>query len=247
MIYLNDESDKALRKRNYYLTVYVMPVAFVAIIGVLIYWASNNDYLLDKDISYGYFMSLTPAFFIYAFNKRNWLKMPDGSFYNTKTFAPTAKFFNEPSSYLAEYFYSKKEKATTALTGLFLIGLSIWLGIMGTKSILIPIVTNITGLFLTVDGLKGFLDKSAILKIAKNGLWTKNLGFVKWDNINFAEVVEDKNGKSQKLFLLVRLKGTKFEEANQPDERLLLSELKDKEMIEFVINTSITDYNNQKK
>jgi hypothetical protein len=107
-------------------------------------------------------------------------------------------------------------------------------------------ISNIAGLFLSYIGFKGLLDKEAKLKIANNGLWTKKLGFVNWDDINFAEVVEDKSGKSPQLWLDIRLKGTKFEEANQPDERLLLSGLKDKETVEMVINNSITNYNNLK-
>jgi hypothetical protein len=192
-------------------------------------------------------MSLTPALFLYAFNRRNWLKMPDGTFYNIKGISATPKInFNEPKEYLAEYFYSKTEKATSLLVGLGLISVSIWLGLKGAKTILIPIMANIGGLFMSYIGLKGLLDKSARLKIASNGLWTNKLGFVNWDDINFAEVVEDKSGKQPQLFLHIRLKGTKFEEANEPDEQLLLSDLKDNGMIETVINGSIANYNRQK-
>ena len=247
MIYTNDESDKSIRQRNFYLTVYIIPIVLVAIICGLVYWASSNNYLQKTDTAYGYFVSLTPAFFLYAFNRRNWLKMPDGTFHNIKDISPTPKInFNEPTEYLAEYFYSKTEKATTLLSGLVLIGASIWLGFNSPKTILIPIVTNVFGLFLSYKGIKGLLDKSPQLKVAKNGLWTHKLGFVNWDDINFAEVVEDRSGKTPQLYLQVRLKGTLFEEANQPDERLLLSDLKDNTMIEFVINSSIENYNKQK-
>ncbi|MCC7514485.1 MAG: hypothetical protein IT212_07315 [Bacteroidia bacterium] len=248
MIYTNDESDKSIRQRNFYLTVYIFPIALVAIICGLVYWGSLNNYLQKIDTNYGYFMSLTPAFFLYAFNRRNWLKMPDGTFHYIKGITPTPKLtFNEPTEYEAEYFYSKTEKATSLLVGLGLVGASIWLGLKGSKTILVPIVTNIGGLFMSYVGLKGLLDKSAKLKIAKNGLWTNKLGFVNWYDINFAEVLEDKSGRQPQLFLHIRLKGTKFEEANKPDERLLLSDLKDKDMIETVINSSIINYNNQKK
>jgi hypothetical protein len=247
MIYTNDEADKSIRQRNFYLTVYLIPIALVAALSGLVYWASTNNYLQKTDTTYGYFMSLTPAFFLYAFNRRNWLKMPDGSFHYIKGIAPSPKLnFNEPTEYEAEYYYSKTEKATSLLVGLGLICVSIWLGLKGSKTILIPIVTNIGGLFMSYVGLKGLLDKSAKLKIAKNGLWTNKLGFVNWDDINYAEVVEDKSGKQPQLFLEVRLKGTKFEEANQPDERLLLSDLKDNGMIETVVDSSITNYNKQK-
>ena len=230
------------------MTVYILPISIIAVICGIVYWASINNYLDKTDTNYGYFMSLTPSFLLHVFNRRNWLKMPDGTFHNIKGISPTLKLnFNEPTEYEAEYFYSKTEKATTTLTGLALIGVSIWLGFKSSKTILVPIVTNIGGLFLTYIGFKGLLDKTAKLKIAKNGLWTNKLGFVNWDDINYAEVVEEKSRNQPQLFLQIRLKGTKFEEANQPDERLLLSDLKDNGMIETVINSSITNYNNQKK
>ena len=246
-IYTNDESDKSIRQRNFYLTVYLLPVAVVAAICGLIYWASSKNYLQSTDISYGYFMSLTPAFLLYAYNRRNWLKMPDGTYHNMKGISPTPKLnFNEPIAYEAEYFYSRTEKAKTVLIGFALIGGSIWLGFKSSKTILLPIITNISGLFVTYMGLKGFRDKTAKLKIAKTGLWTTKLGFVNWDDINFADVVEDKSGDSPQLYLEIRLKGTKFEEANRPDERLLLSDLKDKETVEMIIINAIENYNKQK-
>jgi hypothetical protein len=248
IIYTNDESDKSVRQRNFYLTVYLIPIALVAAICALIFWASSNNYLGKPDAYYGYFMSLTPAILLFAFNKRNWLKMPDGTYHNIKGIPATPKLnFSEPAVYEAEYFYSRTEKATTTLGGLALVGVSIWLGFKGSKTILMPIISNVVGLFLTYVGLKGLLDKNARLKIAKNGLWSRKLGFVNWDDINYAEVVEDKSGKAPRLYLEVRLKGTKFEETNKPDERLLLSDLKDKETIEMVINNAITNYNKQKE
>jgi len=248
MIYTNDEADKSVRQKNFYLTVYLLPILVVGIICGAVYLASNANYLPKTDTMYGYIISLTPAFLLYTFNKRNWLKMPDGTYHNIKGISPTPKFsITEPAQYEAAYFYSKTEKATTTIMGVALIAVSVWLGFKGTKTILVPIMTNIGGLFLTYTGLKGLLDKTAKLKIAKNGLWTKKLGFVNWDDINFAEVVEDKSGKAPQTYLEIRLKGTKFEEANQPDERLLLTDLKDKGDIEMVINNSILKYNEQKK
>jgi hypothetical protein len=248
MNYTNDVSDKSIRQRNFILTVYLIPIALIAAIYGCIYWASLNNYLAKPDTNYGYFVSLTPAFLLYAYNRRNWLKMPDGTYHNIKGISPVPKLnFNEPAEYEAEYFYSKTEKATTTLTGLALIGLSIWLRFKSSKTMLVPIMINIGGLFLAYFGLKGLLDKKAKLKIAKNGLWTNKLGFVNWDDISFADVVEDKSGKTPQLYLAIRLKGTKFEEANQPDERLLISDLKGKETVDMVIINSITNYNNNKK
>jgi hypothetical protein len=247
MIYSNDEQDKTTRQRDFVLTVYVLPIITAGIVCGLVYLGSSQSWLSKTDMAYGYFLSLTPAVFVYSFNRRNWLKMPDGSFHNIKGVMPTQTVrFNEPEVYEAEYHYSKKEKASTTISGLFLIVISVWIGFKNSSTVLMPIVTNIVGLFLFYIGLKGWLDKSAKLKIAKDGLWTKKLGFVSWDDINFADVVVDKSGNNEQTYLEVRLKGTVFEEANQADEKLLISDLKNYKTIETVINSSITDYNSRK-
>jgi hypothetical protein len=248
MIYTNDEADKATRQRNYYLSVYLLPLGLVAVLCGLVYGASAKHYLPTTDTIYGYFLTLLPAFLLSAFNRRHWLKMPDGTFHQIKGIAPNPKqTYYEPAAYEAEYVFSKKEKAITTATGLALLGLGSWLGVHYTTSVLMPIMAGAIGLFLTYSGIKGLFDKNAKLKVAKNGLWTAKLGFVSWDDVNFAEVVEDKSGRTTQLLLEIRLKGTKFEEANVPDERLLLSDLKDKELVEAVITNSIIHYNQQKK
>jgi hypothetical protein len=248
MIYTNDEADKFERRKNFYFRVYLLPALSAGILIALAYLAYASGHLSKGDFIYGCVLSLTPAMFIYAFNRRHWLKMPDGTYHNIKGIPPTNKItFSEPAIYEAEYFYSKKEKITTLLIGLFLTGISVWISQKGGKSILIPIGSALAGLFLSYVGIKGLLDKTAKLKIAKNGLWTKKLGFVNWDDINYADVVEDKSGREPQLYLEIRLKGTKFEEADQPDERLLLSDLQNKGDIDMVINQSIINYNNQKE
>lgn len=248
MIYTNDEGDKADRRKNFYKTVYLYPLLTIAIISGLVYWASARKYLSTTDMAYGYIFALTPAMIVYGYNRRNWLKMPDGTYHHIKGTSSSGTFkYNEPAVYEAEFYYSKWEKAQTLFFGILGVGLGIWLGMKNIKTILVPIVCVLSGIFMLYIGLKGLMDKSAKLKIAKNGLWTKQLGFVNWDDINFAEVVEDKSGDSSKTYLEIRLKGTKFEKANKPDERLFISDLKDRKTIETLINDSINNYNKQKE
>ncbi len=248
MIYTNDESDKSTRQRNYYATVYLLPIGLTAVLCGLIYWASANSYLPKADRIYGYFLTLLPAFLLNAYNRRHWLHMPDGTFHNIKGIAPNPKQnFTEPAVYEAVYVYAHKEKAISTAMGLALLGLGIWLGSHYATSVLMPLMSGAIGLFLTYNGISGLLDKNAQLKVATTGLWTQKLGFVVWDDINAAEVVEEKKGRTTQQLLHIRLKGTKFAAANVPDERLLLSDLKDKELIEAVITNSLTNYNHLKK
>ena len=113
--------------------------------------------------------------------------------------------------------------------------------------VLIPIGTVLFALPIFYRGVKELLDTSAQLKLAKNGLWTKKLGFVNWDDINYVEVVEEKDRRSPQTYFEIRLKGTKFEEANVPDERLLLTDIQNKDDVEMMANDLIFQYNQGKK
>ena len=248
MIYSNDEADKSIRQKKFILTVYAVPIITTIIICCLVYFGTKLNVIPEKDTFYGYITSLTPGIILYAFNRKNWLKMPDGTFHFIKDLQTESDInYKEPNVYEAEFFNSFKDKAITSFWGLIAIGGGIWLGLKSSNTILIPIGTSLLGAFLAYTGIKGLIDKTAKLKIAKNGLWTKKLGFKNWDEINFAEVVIDKSGKQPQTILEIRLKGTKFDEANQPDERLNLTELKYKDDIEMIINNSIFQYNEHKK
>lgn len=244
MIYTNDEADKSFRHKNFYLTVYVLPIGLILGICGLIYLAATANYLSKTDTYYGYVLSLTPGLILYAYNKKNWLKMPDGTYHYIKGLAPTSKLnLSEPNEYEAEYFYSKKEKIISTLTGFALIGVGIWLGLKGSKSILIPVGTSTGGIFLSYVGIKGLFDKTAKLKLAKKGLWTNKLGFVDWNDITKAQVIEDTSGKSPQTILEIYLKGTVFAEANQPDERLYLTDIDGKQYVEMVVDNLISKRN----
>ena len=244
MIYTNDETDKSGRQKNFYLTVYALPIGLTLGIWGIIYLATTANYLPKGDAIYGCVLSLTPGLFLFAHNKKNWLKMPDGTFHNIKGVTPTNKInLKEPIEYEAEYFYSKKEKITSTLTGFALIAVGIWLQLKGSKSILIPIGTSVMGIFLSYVGIKGLLDKTAKLKLAKKGLWTNNLGFVDYNDITKAQIIEDTSGKSPQTILEIYLKGTVFQEANQPDERLFLTEIEDKQFVEMLLNNLMSKRN----
>ena len=221
-----------------------MPIGLTLGICVLIYLATTENYLPKGDVIYGCVLALTPGLFLFAYNKKNWLKMPDRTYHNVKGISPTNKInLKEPTEYEAEYFYSKKEKITSTLTGLALIGVGIWLQLKGSKSILIPIGTSVMGIFLSYVGIKGLFDKSAKLKLAKNGLWTNKLGFVDYSDITKAQVIEDTSGKTPQTILEIYLKGTVFAEANQPDERLFLTDIEDKQFVEIVLDNLISKRN----
>ena len=248
MIYTNDEADKSIRQRNFYLTVFVLPIGLIIGICVFVYLATKSNYLPKGDALFGYISSPSLGIYLFAYNMKKWLRMPDGTFHNIKDIKPTNKFYiNEPAEYEFEYFYSKNEKITSTLLGIALIGFFIWSLFVGMNSILIPIAIIIMGMFFSYFGIKGLLDKSAKLKLAKTGLWTAKLGFVEWKDIIKAQVIEDASGKSPQTILEIYLKGTIFAEANRPDERLNLTDIEGKQFAETEIYILQSKHNEHTK
>jgi uncharacterized membrane protein len=237
-MYTNDQNDKSIRNKHFIIQVFALPLALILGICGLIYLAFHENLLSKTDALLGGFFSFTPAFILYAKNKNKWLKMPEAGYINIKDLPPTYPMnINEPTEYEAEYFDSKKEKIISALSGLALFFVAIWLGLNKTGFILIPIVCGIMGMFMAFTGIKRLLDKKAKLKLAKSGLWTKQLGFIDYNNISNAEFTEETSGRSPQTMLNIFLKGTLFNQAGQPDERLVLTDVLGKEYIEILLES----------
>ncbi|HEX5151389.1 MAG TPA: hypothetical protein VFW07_08065 [Parafilimonas sp.] len=219
------------------MSVYVFPIGLTLAMCALIYAASSAGYLSETDSYYGYILSLTPGMFLFAYNKRNWLKMPGNTYYNIKGIPPQTKVtLNEPAVYEEEFYYSKKEKTIAACSGIAIMGVGIFISRNNQKTILIPIITILGGLFIAYKGIVGLLDRTPKLKLAKEGLWTNKLGFVDWSDIVRAKVIEDKTGRSTQTILEIYLKGTIHAAANQPDERLMLTEIENKQYVEMIVD-----------
>ena len=233
MIYSNDESDKSIRFKNYILTCFVLPLFLGGCAAGLVYTASGHHYLANQDITMGYLLSANLAIITYTYNRRYWLKMPGRGFYNIKGLQ-YGKFASEPAEYDEVFFESKNDKWTGILIGIlvFLAG-----GYLLSKGgfVLVPGSMMLTSVYLIYMNIKKLRDKSPHLKLAKQGLWTKKLGFVEWKNVVKADVIEEDKKNNNSLYLDIYLKNTVFAEAGKPDERLNINGLANKEMIETVV------------
>ena len=245
MIYSNDDSDRALRRRNFILTVYVLPVMVIIAICGVIYFASQKKWLTGADIRSAYLFSFCGGAIAYVLGKRNWEKMPDGSYHYVRRISTPVKISaKEPAHYEEEYYKSKKAKANAVLVGLMVAGIGIYLAVESSSSLLIPSLTILGGLLLANLGVKGLGDHKPKLKLAKEGLWTERLGFVDWNNIDKALVHEEIIGRSTETILEIYLKGSIFAESNKPDEKLFLTELEDKQFVEMAVETLMSRRNN---
>ncbi len=244
MIYTNDETDKAVRQKNFILTVFVLPIIIIIGICALLYIGVTSNLLLKKEANFGYCLILLLGFYYYVYQKKKWLKMPDGSYYYVKSIESIKKTtLDEPTEYEAEYFYSRKDVTNKTIIGLVLIVLSVWMFLKGMGNRVSEIAGFAGGIYLEYVGIKGLLDKEAQLKLAKKGLWTKNLGFVDWNDINKIQVIEDKSRDKPQYTLELFLKGTVFSEANQPDFRLSLTNIDGKEYVEILAESLLSKRN----
>jgi hypothetical protein len=237
MHYTNDNQDRTLRKKNFLLTVYVLPIAVALLIFGITYYISEKNWFPNWDIYYSYFISAFVGFFLSGRNKAKWLAMPDKSYFHVQGISPTHKPNpNEPAQYEEEYFYAKKINKGTAISGLILIGLGIFIRLNVEKSLLVPLMTIGGGIFFFYSGFRGLQDKSPQLKLASEGLWTKKLGFVGWDDIAKTEVMDGTNGTAENIFLDIYLKGNGLRENKLPDERLDLTNIEDNQFVEMFIH-----------
>lgn len=169
--------------------------------------------------------------------------MPEGDYHYIAAYPQRGDInLHEPEEYIAEYRFAATNRIFSLVTGLFLIGVNLWMATRDNKPMYL-LVGFAFGAYMVYLGIKGLLYKTPKLKVAVNGLWTAKLGFVHWDDLHFAEVVEDKSGDSQQLLLKIWKIGTPFETAHRPDEVLVLTGLKDSKEIEYCINDSIRAYN----
>ena len=247
MIYSNDETDKVIRKKNFILSVYVIPTSIVLIIlialiiiGINIDY-SNRDYMSGLGGIGGF--ALAFGMILSAVNKSKWLKMPDGSYHhlNGLKVSPTSAK-PEPNEYDYEYYISKKSLITPLLLGGFVFVCGLTLAIT-TKTVVMPIILMIMGASNALPGIIGFKNRAIPrLKLSKNGLWTQHLGFINWNDIIKTKIVEIA-GRNKRTILEIYLKGTVFAEADKPDQSLIITSIEGKEYIEIAIDSFISKRN----
>lgn len=242
MQYRNDETDRELRKRNYYLLVYVFPVIMNGFLAALIYYLAKDGYIKKQESYFGYFFIALETISLHFNLKSKWLKLPDSNFIHIKSI-PYEKSLLEPTDYVAEYYAKKTDKYIAVIYPLFVIAMGIFFYFSdiynGYK--IIFIFSILFGIYLFVINIKLILEKGPRLKIAKNGVWTKKIGFVTWDKINSANV-KIENGRNTIYTVEIYLKGTLFEQVNKPDELLPITDIKERDEIKKILESMQSNY-----
>ena len=143
---------------------------------------------------------------LYFRNRFKWLPLPDGSYINTKELADKTNDFKlgkqyyviEPTNYIGSFYYSILSKIIFLVCGLAMIIAGIY--IISKSSIIFPLLIIAGGIFLFYSGYKEIVDSSPKLKLAKEGLWTKELGFRPWTSINKTEIKVEKGLRSSQIY-----------------------------------------------
>lgn len=143
---------------------------------------------------------------------------------------------DEPASYEEEYFMARKTKIGSIILGLIVIGTGIYIRWNDEKSLFVPFFIIAAGISLIYTGIRGRQDGSPQLKFAKEGLWTKKLGFVRWNDIAKAQVIEEGSGKNTQVYLDIYLNGDPSSGIHLPAERLVLTNVEENQFVEMVLH-----------
>jgi hypothetical protein len=143
---------------------------------------------------------------------------------------------DEPATYEEEYFMGRKKKIGSIILGLIIIGMGVYNKWNNEKSLFIPLLAIAAGIPLIYTGIRGRRDGSPQLKFAKEGLWTKKLGFVNWNDIAKAQVIEEGSGKNTQVYLDIYLQGDQSSESQLPFERLVLTNVEENQFVEMVLH-----------
>lgn len=148
---------------------------------------------------------------------------------NSKKYS-SANAKSEPLKYESVFYVSINTKLLLFGFGIVFILLAIF--IISKNSIFFPLFILCFGIVLSAYGIKELLDKEPYLKLAKEGLWTRKLGFKPWNNIRMTKMMEDKYGRGRQSYLEIYLFDSRL---SYPDERLSVTNLQNKKKIQPLI------------
>ena len=224
MPYTNDESDKALRKRNYAFAVIVLPLVAALAVGGLLSWLHKLHIISTADNNSGFMYCVFMSVTWHSANKRKWLKMPDGECYSVKSQVSQRKFSPGQPAVFDEVFYNTKTMFKAAVViGCIIIATAVYM-FANSQQKAFAVLMAFSGIGIIYDGIKHLIDKQAKLAVAEAGIWVDKLGFISWGDIANIEVV--KKGRRQVAVMLrVFVAGSKFTKAGQPDSTIYLGSI----------------------
>lgn len=236
---IQDDIKQQENIRRRFFSIYLLPMVVLILFSVTSYFLTDYFNLDVADTLFTYLISIGIGLFLHLKNRFKWFPMPDGSYIQLDDLRDNSipeldskkSQMSEPSTYVAEFPYMVSIKIISIIIGLLLIGMGIF--IISKSSIIMPTILISGGIFLVYSGYNDLNDTEAKLKLAKTGLWTKELGFVPWSSIKKTTIKIDKGIRFSTTYLEIYLREN---DINFPDQRLSINDLKDNEKIKSLLD-----------
>lgn len=219
---------------QYILYLWILPLLMLAGAFAIVYVLSTYLKLSVSDRLCGFAGVL--AFFAY---KRfimgiKWLKRPEGEYYylgGSKTDATDRdKTFAEPAFYEKEFTHAWSKQFLNIIIGVFLIALS-W-AFLSKTTVIMPLIIFLVGLLFLLKSVNA-MRSGPVIKVAKEGIWTKESAFLPWRRIRKITVSEEQVHDSVYHYLEIHLKSD--DNDTFPDYKLQIDELSESEDIKKAI------------
>lgn len=235
----NRGENKRDRTLQRLLSIYFWPASLAVLLGTSVYLGTKQFNLDRTDTGIGCGISIFIGYLIHLRNRLKWVRLPDGSYINIPIDNKNTESGKidqshpvaEPSHYSISFYISTSSKVLTIVCGIFLIGLAVFFA--SRTSIILPLLLTAAGIYMTQSGIKDLMDKSLELKLAKEGLWTKVLGFQTWDLVDKVEITIETGSRSSSHYLEIYLKNN---EIGFPNQRLQLDNIENKDRIKSIID-----------
>ncbi len=242
---MNDNRNNETLRFVYFLRVYIYPSLLAILIFGILSFITYYLKLDRSDLLFGGMFGAIIGFLIHVRNRVKWIVSDNSYTYIGKTkdehhqdLLVKDSLVAEPTIYIMAFYTRLSDKIMTILCGLIIIGAGIY--IMSKSSVIFPSILMLGGFIMIYSGYKHLKDRAPKLKLTKEGLWTKQLGYKYWELIERCEFVKEKSGRPELTYLFVFLKSNEFD---IPDDRILINELKDgskiKELIEELLSEQV--------
>jgi hypothetical protein len=236
---MQHDIDERKYNQKRFFHVFIMPASLSVFICFISYLLTDI-YHLDKSYkSYGYLTGICIGLIFYRNKRENWQPYADS--WNVRTnglnddgnnyiTTEPGQHSTEPPYYEAAFYFSTAIKIFLVIFGLA--GICINFYFYPVADIMRSVLWIIGSVFSLGFGIKEIINKSPKLKIAKEGLWTKKLGFMPWETIEKAGVTTEKNWRSSNTYLEIYLSDSD----TKPQQKLWLDYIRGYKKIQPLID-----------
>lgn len=221
---------------QYFLYVWIVPL--IALMGgcALVYVLTGYFSLSGYDRVFGF--GLVLVLFLYGRFTMSikWIKRPDGGYFYLGGIkgedTGSDKVFAEPAFYEKEFRYAWSKQVLSIFLGLFCIALS-WTFLSKT-TVIMPVIIFLAGLLFLLKSFHA-MRSGPVIKLAKEGIWTKDSAYLPWRSIQKIAVTKTQVDDSVYHNLEIFLKSSDSD--TFPDYTLQIDDLTGCEEIEKLIAT----------